>query len=48
MNNELKYRKIIFYRDYFSDFFIKQTDKVKNKIIWTFELIEDIQRIPET
>lgn len=48
MSNELKYRKIIFYRDYFSVFFVKQTDKVKNKIIWTFELIEDIQRVPET
>ena len=48
MSNELKHRKIIFYRDYFSDFFVKQTDKVKDKIIWTFELIEDIQIIPET
>ena len=48
MDNKLKSRKIIFFRDYFSVFFIKQTDKVKNKIIWTFELIEDIQRVPET
>ena len=48
MSNKLKCRKIIFYRDYFSVFFVKQTDKVKNKIIWTFELIEEIQRVPET
>ena len=25
-----------------------QRDKVKDKIIWTLELIEDIQKIPET
>lgn len=27
---------------------MKQRDKVKDKIIWTFELIEDMQRVPET
>lgn len=43
-----KYRTIIFYKDYFQDFFVKQRDKVRDKIIWTLELIEDIQKIPET
>jgi phage-related protein len=43
-----KYRTIIFYKDYFQDFFLKQRDKVKDKIIWTFDLIEEIQRVPET
>jgi phage-related protein len=43
-----KYRNIIFYKDYFQDFFVKQRDKVRDKIIWTLELIEDIQKIPET
>jgi phage-related protein len=43
-----KYRTIIFYKDYFQDFFVKQRDKVRDKIIWTIELIEDIQKIPET
>jgi phage-related protein len=43
-----KYRTIIFYRDYFQDFFLKQRDKVKDKIIWTFDLIEEIQRVPES
>lgn len=42
-----KNRIIIFYKDYFSEFFIKQKTKVKDKIIWTFELIEDLDRIPE-
>jgi phage-related protein len=43
-----KYRTIIFYKDYFQNFFLKQRDKVKDKIIWTLDLIEEIQRVPET
>jgi phage-related protein len=43
-----KHRKITFYKDYFQDFFSKQNKKVKAKIVWTFELIEDLQRVPET
>ncbi len=41
-------RTIIFYKDYFEEFFIKQRPKVKEKIIWTFDLIEELQQIPET
>ena len=43
-----KYRTIIFYKDYFQAFFLKQRNKVKDKIIWTFDLIEELQRVPET
>jgi hypothetical protein len=43
-----KLRTIIFYKDYFQEFFVKQRDKVKDKIIWTLDLIEELQRIPET
>jgi len=43
-----KHRKIIFYKDYFQTFFDKQSKKVKAKIVWTFDLVEDLQRIPET
>lgn len=43
-----KTRKIIFYKDYFQEFFLKQKDKIKNKIIWTFDLIEELPRVPET
>ncbi len=43
-----KFRTIIFYKNYFDEFFIKQRDKVKAKIIWTFDLIEELQRVPET
>jgi hypothetical protein len=45
---KVKYRKVVFYKTYFEEFFLKQRDKVKDKIIWTFELIEDLERIPET
>lgn len=48
MNNKEKHRKIIFYKEYFEEFFLKQRDKVKDKIIWTFDLIEQLDRIPET
>lgn len=40
-------RKIIFYKDYFQEFFVKQSEKVKNKIIWTIELIEELEIVPE-
>ena len=48
MDKSQKHRKITFYKDYFQDFFSKQNKKVKAKIVWTFELIEDLQRVPET
>jgi phage-related protein len=43
-----KYRNIIFYKDYFREFFIKQRKKVRDKIIWTFDLIEELQQVPDT
>lgn len=44
----MKHRNVIFYKHYFNEFFVKQRDKAKEKIIWTFELIEELQRVPET
>jgi phage-related protein len=41
-------RTIIFYKTYFEDFFKEQKQKVKDKIIWTFDLIEELHRVPET
>jgi phage-related protein len=43
-----KYRTAIFYKDYFENFFLKQSEKIKTKIIWTIQLIEDFERVPET
>lgn len=48
MGNSQKYGKIVFYKNYFQDFFSRQNNKVRAKIVWTFELIEDLQRVPET
>jgi len=48
MNAKQKVRTIIFYKNYFQDFFLKQRKKVKEKIIWTFDLIEEMPRISET
>ena len=43
-----KYRTVITYKTYFEEFLIKQKQKVREKIFWTFLLIEDVQQIPET
>jgi phage-related protein len=43
-----KVRVVVFYKNYFNDFFVKQRDKVKEKIIWTFNLVEEIEQVPET
>jgi phage-related protein len=43
-----KYRRVLFYKNFFQDFFSVQSKKVKEKIIWTLELIEDVERVPET
>ena len=48
MSQKQRIRTIIFYKDYFADFFVKQRQKVKDKIIWTFDLIEELHRVPET
>ena len=48
MEKNQKYRKIAFFKNYFQEFFDKQSKKVKAKIVWTFELVEDLQRVPET
>lgn len=48
MDKQQKYRKITFFKDYFQNFFDKQSKKVKAKIVWTFDLVEGLQRVPET
>ena len=44
----MKHRTVIFYKTYFEEFFVRQRDNVKNKIVWTLNLIEDLAKIPET
>lgn len=45
--NGQKFRTIFLYKDYFTDFYDKQKPKVREKIIWTFRVIETIQQVPE-
>lgn len=44
--SEIKLRKIELYKNYFSDFYIKQKQHVKDKILWTFRIIETQKHIP--
>jgi phage-related protein len=48
LDKNQKHRKITFYKNYFQDFFSQQNEKVKAKIVWTFDLVEDLPRVPET
>jgi len=48
MNNKQKIRTIVIYKNHFQEFFLKQRNKAKEKIIWTLDLIEELTRIPET
>ena len=40
-------RSIIFYENHFIEFYQKQNQKVKRKIQYVFELIEQVDRVPE-
>ena len=48
MKENQKVREIVFYKDYFEQFFLSQKPKVKAKILCTLELIEDLLMVPET
>ncbi len=45
MKDEKKIRTVFLYKNYFIDFYSKQRQKVKDKIVWTFRLIETQQKI---
>ena len=42
-----KVRQVVFYGEYFLDFYNKQTQKVRERIDWTIGLIEDLELVPE-
>jgi phage-related protein len=48
MGESEKFRIVTFYKNYFEDFFAEQKQKVKDKIVWTLRLIEELERVPET
>ena len=40
-------RKIVFYENYFIEFYREQGENVKGKIQYVFELIKQVDRVPE-
>ena len=42
-----KKRQLFFYKDYFREFYQAQNIKVKKKILWTLEIVETLDRVPE-
>jgi phage-related protein len=40
-------RKVIFFENYFIDFYQNQDQKVKGKIQYVLELIKQVERVPE-
>lgn len=43
----MKYREVLFYKDYFKSFYIEQSDKIKIKITWTIDFIKRVERVPK-
>ena len=43
-----KKRELLFYKNYFREFYKSQAKKTKKKILWTLKIIEELERIPET
>ncbi len=44
VHKKQKRRTIIFYKSYFEEFFVELRDKVKAKVVWTFDLIEELEK----
>jgi phage-related protein len=42
-----KKRELFFYKDYFRDFYDSLAWKVQKKVLWTLEIVETLDRIPE-
>ena len=39
-------RDILYYREYYKDFFNKQSSKVQKKLNWTLQLVATLEQIP--
>lgn len=39
-------RKLIFYEDYFSDFYSEQPEHIRRKIAYVFDVIKQTERVP--
>lgn len=47
MYRRKSFRTVVFYRHYFENFYNQQNKRVKKKILWTLNIIEEFERIPE-
>lgn len=45
---ENKVRQVVVYKDYFQSFFAQQDRKVQDKIIKILDIIEQLERVPES
>ena len=41
-----KFRRVVFYKSYFSDFMEEQNPKIREKILWVIKLLEHMNRVP--
>jgi phage-related protein len=42
-----KKRALVFYKDYFNDFYSDQPWRIQKKILWTLKVVTDLEHIPE-
>ncbi len=47
MSQNQKWRNVVYFKNYFGDFFKKQQKRIRAKIDWTIEVIEELQFVPE-
>lgn len=47
MSKNQKWRNVVYYKNYFGDFFKKQSIQIQSKIDWTIEVIEELQYVPQ-
>lgn len=40
-------RQIIFYKHYFQDFYLEQSEKVQEKIEFVFKIVKTVQNVPK-
>ena len=43
-----KIRQIIFYKDYFTNFYVEQPPKVQEKIEYVLRIVRQVERVPKT
>lgn len=40
-----KFRRVVIYKSYFSDFMEEQNPKIREKILWVIKLLEHMNRV---